>query len=261
MRAFVGLAVAALAGGCIPSEGPMMNPGRDCLECHSAGGEAELAWTAAGTVYNRPGDPPGEGVSDVRVHLVDASGRAITLNTNEAGNFYTREPLQFPLLTFIEKDGITRAMPEPVTDGACNRCHTVPPPEAKPTGRIALIGGGSGDPLMNPGQNCQVCHNGADAQRWSASGTVYLTADAAAEQGIEGVTIRIVGATGIVTTLVSNAAGNFYAPDPIAFPARVEIEGNGVVRAMEPALEHGSCNACHGPGGEEGRVALTGGGD
>lgn len=260
MRWPTALTLTFLAGCAIPSEGPMMHPGRDCLECHSAGGGAEPAWTVAGTVYARPDDPPAAGVRGVRVHLADASGRTLVLRTNAAGNFYTRERLQFPLATWIEKDGVVRAMPEPVPHGGCNGCHALPPPEPGPGGRVALVGGTGGSPLMNPGEDCLACHLASGGPPFGAAGTVYLREDAAADQGVDGVTIRILGATGALTTLRSNAAGNFYTSDDIVFPAQVEIEGGGIVRQMEEDLTHGSCNACHAPGGE-GRVALTGGDD
>lgn len=258
-RAALGAAAVLLASGCgVPAEGPLMRPGRDCLGCHSASGGASPAWTVAGTVFTGPADPPGAGLRDVQVHLVDAAGRAIALRTNAAGNFYTREPLRFPVQARIEKDGVNRAMVGPVPHGGCNACHTVPPPSAGPAGRIALVGG-EGGPLMSPGESCQACHDGSAALRWSASGTVYPLQTAAPDQGVAGVTIRIVGASGLETTLLSNAAGNFYTPETIAFPAQVQIEIGGLVRAMEDSLPHGDCNACHAPGREAGgRVALGG---
>ncbi|MBK9519636.1 MAG: hypothetical protein IPO09_20375 [Anaeromyxobacter sp.] len=101
------LALAALLGGCIPDEGPLMAPGEDCLGCHD--GRGAKRWTAAGTWL-----PPG---SEVR--LTDRSGRVIALTSNGAGNFYTAEPLDFPLVATVGM----RRMPDPVTDGSCNTCH------------------------------------------------------------------------------------------------------------------------------------------
>jgi hypothetical protein len=259
-RAGLRLAVAAAAAvGCgIPAEGPMMQPGRNCLSCHSAGGGADPPWTAAGTVFPRFNDPADAGVQGVHVTLVDAGGRSITLSTNAAGNFYTREPLLFPVRASIEKAGTRRAMVAPAPHGGCNACHGDPAPLEVSAGRIALAGGGA-SPLMNPGDACQACHDGVAARSFAAAGTVYLLPTAAVDQGAAGVTVRITGATGLVTTLVSNAAGNFYSEEPIAFPAQVEVELGGVVKAMGDALPHGDCNACHSPLGEAGgRVGLQG---
>jgi hypothetical protein len=89
------LAVAALlATGCIPENGPMMEPGHDCLECHGGGGGEDdaVAWTVAGTV----------GDQGSKVWIQDATGRSFTLNVNQAGNFYTREPVTFPIRVSVD---------------------------------------------------------------------------------------------------------------------------------------------------------------
>jgi hypothetical protein len=106
------LALAALlaAAGCIPEEGPMMEPGSDCMECHD-GGEAPR-WTVAGT-WERQGQ---------QVLVRDANGKAFTLHTNRAGNFWSAEPVAFPLTVTV--DGA--AMPGQVlasSSGSCNSCH------------------------------------------------------------------------------------------------------------------------------------------
>ncbi len=106
------VAVAALLGaGCIPDPGPMMKPGEDCLGCHGGGGgeEEAVAWTVAGT-FGGPGSS---------VWIQDAGGRSFTLTANQAGNFYTREAVQFPLNVSVDGN----AMPAQVTYGGCNRCH------------------------------------------------------------------------------------------------------------------------------------------
>ena len=59
------------------------------------------------------------GPSGSHVTLTDATGRRISLRTNQVGNFYTAERLAFPLTVAV--DGAT--MPTPVTYGGCNRCH------------------------------------------------------------------------------------------------------------------------------------------
>jgi len=103
------------AAGCIPEEGPMMEPGSDCLECHG-GGEART-WTVAGT-WGGQGN---------QVVLRDAGGRVLTLHSNRAGNFWTAEPLRFPITVAVNG----QVMPGPpqganlttAGDGSCNRCH------------------------------------------------------------------------------------------------------------------------------------------
>ncbi len=110
MRRLAALA-AVLAAGCVPDPGPMMAPGQDCLDCHGGGGGEEDAvpWTVAGTFG-------GEGS---KVSIRDATGWSFTLTANQAGNFYTREAVAFPLTVAV--DG--RQMPGTVSYGGCNRCH------------------------------------------------------------------------------------------------------------------------------------------
>lgn len=95
--------------GCIPEEGPLMEPGSDCMECHG-GGEAPR-WTVAGTWG-------GQG-NEVRIQ--DAAGKTFTRHTNQVGNFWTSEPVTFPLRVSVNG----AAMPAAVqaSGASCNRCH------------------------------------------------------------------------------------------------------------------------------------------
>jgi len=112
VRATLAIALAALAGaGCVPENGPLMEPGSDCLECHG-GGEGEedaRAWTVAGTMG-------GQGSAVV---ITDANGRSFTLHAAQNGNFYTAEPVRFPLRVSVDGE----AMQGQVDYGGCNRCH------------------------------------------------------------------------------------------------------------------------------------------
>jgi hypothetical protein len=260
MRALAALALAACA--CVPDEGPLMDPGSNCMECHGRGG-ADPAWTAAGTVFPSPSAPTGDGVEGVRVHLFDANGRSVTLRTNRAGNFYTRERLAFPLQVTLEGSGFFRAMPHLAPNGECNACHAFPPPPPPvagipvTTGRIATFGGLSGGELMLPGEDCLRCHDGRVGPQFTAAGTAFESIAGGA--GAPGVLVRITGADGAEVVVPSNAAGNFFAQVPIAFPARVQIEAAGEVHPMLAPIADGSCNRCHRPGGEAGtRVSAVG---
>jgi hypothetical protein len=109
LSATVLLATAA----CVPEEGPMMEPGSDCLECHG-GGEASQAWTAAGTMN----------YTNRTLLIQDAAGKTFTRPVNKVGNVWTSEPLTFPLRVSIDGN----AMPDPVqaSGASCNRaagCH------------------------------------------------------------------------------------------------------------------------------------------
>lgn len=103
-------AVAALlAAACIPEEGPMMEPGSDCLGCHGGGrGEDDaVAWTVAGTME-------GQGRS---VYVQDSAGKSFTVRTNQAGNFYTREPVSFPISVSVDGTWMPPKGPVPGTNG------------------------------------------------------------------------------------------------------------------------------------------------
>jgi predicted CXXCH cytochrome family protein len=206
-RAAAALAGALLsAAACAPAEGPLMAPGRDCLSCHDGG--AARRWTAAGT-WSR---------ANQHVTIRDANGKSFTIRTNRVGNFYTAEPLAFPLQVSV--DG--RAMPVAVNDGSCNRCHA--------RGQAAVTG-----PLMAAGQDCLGCHDGRGAVAFSAAGT-WGGADA---------TVTITDAAQKVVTLVTNQVGNFYTSEPLAFPLTVRVG----TRTMPDPVTYGGCNECHGTGG------------
>lgn len=132
------LCAALLAAGCVPEYGPVMRPGEDCLSCHGGGTGPEEgpAWSAAGTVYAASNAAPDTGLSGAFVHVTDKNGLSFTLRSNLAGNFYTSEPLAFPLQRVcVERDGLLRCMQDQVRSGSCNTCHTQPPREAAP-GRL-----------------------------------------------------------------------------------------------------------------------------
>lgn len=282
---------AALAVSCIPEQGPLMRPGENCLECH---GRALLpdepptvsdpqdarAWTIAGTVFPSETAAPGDGVEGAKVHVTDAGGRAFTLRTNRAGNFYSAEPVRFPLGVRVEHGGVVQEMEDVVPYGGCNGCHRLPPRQEAP-GRIS-VGPDAGDggavgPLMLPGENCLECHGGTllagepptvpdprVAPPWTVAGTVFSAPDAPASGGLEGALVQLTDADGIELTLVTNRAGNFYTTAPLRFPLQASVEHLGVSAGMERDVPYGGCNSCHRLPPRQlapGRVAPGGGDD
>jgi hypothetical protein len=197
-----------LAACAAPEEGPLMAPGQDCLRCHD-GAEAR-AWTVAGTWARGS-----------QVTITDVRGKSFTLRGNQVGNFYSAEPVMFPLTVSV--DGKT--MPDPVTYGGCNRCHG---------------GGGAGvtGPLMAPGQDCNVCHDGRGAVRWTAAGTWRSSS---------GQAVTLVDSRGKTVRLTTNQVGNFYTAEPLTFPLIVSVGGE----RMPDPVSYGGCNRCHGPGGDD----------
>ncbi len=130
------LALALVVSGCVPSESAQMDPGKDCMACHSEGGTAP-AWTAAGTVYATPDAPAGEGLRHVWVELTDAKGKTVTRETNPAGNFYTSEPLVFPIEVAVRQGNSRIYMPGGSMSGACNSCHQ--PASTSEPGRVFFV--------------------------------------------------------------------------------------------------------------------------
>jgi len=153
MRAeIVGLMSLLLVGGCSfeltpegragcettvtsVSEGSAtMLPGAVCGTCHHR-------FTAAGTVFTTVDSACDTGhAADVRVEILDSAGNtAITLTTNEAGNFYTNAALPSPYTARITApDGTIQQMRTAQTDGRCAECHREPPTEHA-LGRIAVV--------------------------------------------------------------------------------------------------------------------------
>ncbi len=120
-------ALALVAGACIPEEGPMMEPGQDCMECHGGGaggdeGDDARPWTVAGTVYPSAATADaGAGVRGATISIRDAGGKSFDLRSNRAGNFYSAEPLAFPIAVSV--NGSPMDAPVLAGQGSCNRCH------------------------------------------------------------------------------------------------------------------------------------------
>lgn len=119
--------------------GPLMRPGDNCLRCHNDTGTVGApTWSAAGTLFPSFAADPSEGVADAVIRIADRDGTVVELTTNEAGNFYTAEPLLPPLhVTLIQGDR-TLEMPVPAPAGSCNACHSLPSVGGA-QGRIAIV--------------------------------------------------------------------------------------------------------------------------
>jgi hypothetical protein len=117
--------------------GPLMRPGENCLRCHSANSPTKAPpWSAGGTIYPSLTADRDDGVAGVTVFLEDRTGKKVTATTNEAGNFYVREPLEAPYKVAIEFEGRRIEMPIEAPAGSCNACHSHPDPAGKAKGRI-----------------------------------------------------------------------------------------------------------------------------
>jgi len=182
VRLFGAATILLIAAGCQSDNSPVMRPGEDCMTCHCTGDSScrasGLPWTAAGTVFGAYDSPVTGGVQGVHVMIWDALDAGVLLTTNEAGNFYTGEPLTPPLRVYIDYQGSDAGMltqPTPVMiygSGAagkgvgCNGCHQAPDPTTCTNGNTlptppTPVGGGAGIPPLGrvavPGASFPTC--------------------------------------------------------------------------------------------------------
>ena len=115
----------------------LMNPGENCVACHSAGEGPRF--TAAGTVYARLDEKSLDlGVQGAMVIITDAKGKVTKLQTNKSGNFFARyAKFSFPIKAKVEYKGQTRAMLGSRSSANCAACHTQSGAGGAP-GRIAI---------------------------------------------------------------------------------------------------------------------------
>lgn len=124
------LQVQAL-GGEAPgvSPGPLHRPGQPCLVCHGSEGPSSHSFAIAGTVYATQGQTaPDPGV---QVFLEDSTGSIVSINTNEAGNFYIPTGEWSPLYPiWVPQIQMGQSMPQSMQThvaraGSCADCHTL----------------------------------------------------------------------------------------------------------------------------------------
>jgi hypothetical protein len=99
------------------------NAGMDCGQCHFGQMQAAPIWTLAGTLYTQTnGGPPAVGAT-IRVH--QAGGVVLRLTTAQNGNFYTNQPINFPITVEASSCPNTVAMQGNIAGVhvSCNNCH------------------------------------------------------------------------------------------------------------------------------------------
>ena len=100
-------------------------------------------------------------------------------------------------------------------------------------------------PIMRPGEDCLGCHDGARARKWTLGGTVFSSATATVDQGVEGVSVTVTDSNNRQLTLSTNGAGNFYTAEGLVPPFLVELGYQGRSVGMIQLQQSGACNACH----------------
>lgn len=213
-RTAAALALLA-ASACVPSEGPSMRPFQDCSAsgCHASSGDAR-SWTVAGTW-----------AKGTTVTVTGANGKTVVIRGNEAGNFYTAEPLGASFTVSVNgkvmPDWNDPSKPAQLTYGGCNLCHRAE--------QVTM----TFDAEMLPGSDCLACHSPAGM----ASGHPFSAAGTFPNYPV-GTTVEVGG-----QTAQTNGVGNFFITAPIDFstPLYPRVGGN----TMERSTQDGSCNHCH----------------
>lgn len=141
-RRLAALAAAlAAAGGCADIAGfdnnPQMRPGQDCLACHSATGLASgLNFTLGGTIYPAAYAGTEGGLGSAEIDVVDHDNRKLALLSNGAGNFYSAEPIVFPITVSVKVGQQRFTMQSYPPNGHCNACHSL---QTNPDGTVQTV--------------------------------------------------------------------------------------------------------------------------
>ena len=134
-------AVDALGGETPGGPSPFHRPGQPCVTCHGELGPAESEFSLAGTVYLvRNAEDPAVGAF---IQIQDSAGQVVTLQTNEAGNFWLTpaqwEPV-YPIQTRVRWGRITKQMNQPINRAeSCADCHVPPKPSRTSPGRVYIV--------------------------------------------------------------------------------------------------------------------------
>lgn len=121
-------------------EGPLHRAGDPCTWCHSDRGSTDPSFDLAGTVYARRDST--EALAGVQIRLFDSSGSQLTLESNQAGNFFVPDgelALEFPLWVKLEQNGEVTAMQTPIfRERSCAACH-LDPASAGSVGHVFFV--------------------------------------------------------------------------------------------------------------------------
>jgi hypothetical protein len=94
------------------------NTGQDCMSgCHDQHG-----FTLSGTLYTSATN--NTGFAGATISITDNNGAKLDLVVNSNGNFYTKQPIAFPVLVIASSCPSAVKMTLASADGRCNRCHS-----------------------------------------------------------------------------------------------------------------------------------------
>jgi hypothetical protein len=113
--------------------GPLHRPGQPCVACHS-NGEAEVDFSLAGTVFQRPTDDAPLAGATIRV--IDSSGLQTSTVSNCVGNFFFKSSdfaPRWPVWVKLELGETTVEMSSAISrEGSCAACHAQPASPSSP---------------------------------------------------------------------------------------------------------------------------------
>ncbi len=108
-----------------PADDGHHRPGDDCMSCHRQGGDA-TPYALAGTLYADAGGAAP--VAGATLHFMDTAGLDAIVITAANGNFWSVDPITFPLVAFTARcpDVVPMVTALGEADLGCNRagCHT-----------------------------------------------------------------------------------------------------------------------------------------
>lgn len=103
------------------------NAGRNCLGCHRKGGSGSGIFYVGGTVYDSLRTAVNSGCTvKITTEPNGAGTELVSLLTDEKGNFYTTETVDFSVpryVSIVGKTGNRKFMESSITNGACSSCH------------------------------------------------------------------------------------------------------------------------------------------
>ncbi len=110
--------------GDAPSDGYHF-PGEDCIACHRQAGGAP-PFTIGGTLYtDEQGSAP---VAGATIVVDDSTGNRLEMITEVNGNFYSIDPISFPVRTYVAvcPDVVPMITDVPLASASCNTasCHS-----------------------------------------------------------------------------------------------------------------------------------------
>jgi hypothetical protein len=101
------------------------NAGKDCMKCHNSDKIKKLAFTLAGTIYDKEKNGLKGAVIALYTKAEGTEKPVFDLTSDGKGSFYTMAPLDFKSGIFLRITSGTKTVVKnmPVHTGSCNSCH------------------------------------------------------------------------------------------------------------------------------------------